>query len=79
MLLSKWINAYGVGYFSCTEQQFFEKVDQLQRCRAELLSQAQEHLKVKEDFTKLGKTSFALLLFSYLGFAFFESYRSTYC
>uniref|UniRef100_M3ZJV7 Nucleoprotein TPR n=1 Tax=Xiphophorus maculatus TaxID=8083 RepID=M3ZJV7_XIPMA len=49
-----------------SEQQFFEKVDQLQRCQAELLSQAQEHLKVKEDFTKLGKTSFALLLFSYL-------------
>uniref|UniRef100_A0A3B5LLP3 Nucleoprotein TPR n=1 Tax=Xiphophorus couchianus TaxID=32473 RepID=A0A3B5LLP3_9TELE len=49
-----------------SEQQFFEKVDQLQRCRAELLSQAQAHLKVKEDFTKLGKTSFALLLFSYL-------------
>ncbi|XP_027883247.1 translocated promoter region b, nuclear basket protein isoform X1 [Xiphophorus couchianus] len=36
-----------------SEQQFFEKVDQLQRCRAELLSQAQAHLKVKEDFTKL--------------------------
>ncbi|XP_014872470.1 nucleoprotein TPR-like, partial [Poecilia latipinna] len=36
-----------------SEQQFFEKVDQLQRCQAELLSQAQEHLKVKEDFTKL--------------------------
>ncbi|XP_054904526.1 translocated promoter region b, nuclear basket protein isoform X2 [Poeciliopsis prolifica] len=36
-----------------SEQQFFEKVEQLQRCQAELLSQAQEHLKVKEDFTKL--------------------------
>ncbi|XP_015241685.1 PREDICTED: nucleoprotein TPR-like isoform X4 [Cyprinodon variegatus] len=38
-----------------SEQQFFEKVEQLQRCQAELLSQAQEHLKLKEDFTKLGE------------------------
>ncbi|KAK5623407.1 hypothetical protein CRENBAI_014854 [Crenichthys baileyi] len=38
-----------------SEQQFFEKVTQLQQCQAELLSQAQEHLKLKEDFTKLGE------------------------
>uniref|UniRef100_A0A3Q2D6B6 Nucleoprotein TPR n=1 Tax=Cyprinodon variegatus TaxID=28743 RepID=A0A3Q2D6B6_CYPVA len=39
--------------FRVDSQQFFEKVEQLQRCQAELLSQAQEHLKLKEDFTKL--------------------------
>ncbi|KAM4739914.1 translocated promoter region b, nuclear basket protein isoform 2-T2 [Anableps anableps] len=38
-----------------SEQQFFEKVEQLLRCQAELLSQAQEHHKVKEDLTKLGE------------------------
>ncbi|KAM4574038.1 translocated promoter region b, nuclear basket protein isoform 1-T1 [Fundulus diaphanus] len=38
-----------------SEQQFFEKVEQLQQCQAELLSQTQERLKLKEDFTKLGE------------------------
>lgn len=38
-----------------TEQHFFEKVKQLAQCQEEFLSQSQEHLKLKDEFTKLGK------------------------
>uniref|UniRef100_A0A671WMD6 Nucleoprotein TPR n=1 Tax=Sparus aurata TaxID=8175 RepID=A0A671WMD6_SPAAU len=38
-----------------SEQHFFEKVKQLAQCQEAFLSQTQEHLKVKEEFTKLGK------------------------
>lgn len=40
-----------------TEQHFFEKVKQLAQCQEAFLSQTQEHLKVKEEFTKLGKSN----------------------
>ena len=39
-----------------SEQQFFEKVKQLAQCQDEFLSQTQQHLKLKEEFTKQGKT-----------------------
>lgn len=39
-----------------TEQNFFEKVKQLAQCQDEFLSQTQEHLKLKEEFGKLGKS-----------------------
>uniref|UniRef100_A0A672ZEQ7 Nucleoprotein TPR n=1 Tax=Sphaeramia orbicularis TaxID=375764 RepID=A0A672ZEQ7_9TELE len=38
-----------------SEQHFFEKVKQLAECQEEFLSKTQEHLKLKEEFTKLGK------------------------
>lgn len=38
-----------------TEQHFFEKVNQLARCREEFSSQTQDHLKLKEEYVKLGK------------------------
>uniref|UniRef100_A0A8C4ITP2 Nucleoprotein TPR n=1 Tax=Dicentrarchus labrax TaxID=13489 RepID=A0A8C4ITP2_DICLA len=38
-----------------SEQHFFEKVKQLAQCQEEFLSKTQEHLKLKEEFTKLGK------------------------
>lgn len=43
--------------FYFTEQSFFEKVKQLAQCQDEFLSQTQEHLKLKEEFAKLGKNS----------------------
>ncbi|XP_073332278.1 translocated promoter region b, nuclear basket protein isoform X2 [Pagrus major] len=36
-----------------SEQHFFEKVKQLAQCQEEFLSQTQDHLKLKEEFTKL--------------------------
>uniref|UniRef100_A0A665W9I2 Nucleoprotein TPR n=1 Tax=Echeneis naucrates TaxID=173247 RepID=A0A665W9I2_ECHNA len=39
-----------------SEQHFFEKVKQLAQCQDEFLSQTQEHLKLKEDFIKLGES-----------------------
>lgn len=45
-----------------TEQSFFEKVKQLSQCQEEFLSQTQEHLKLKEEFHKLGKFGFIPLL-----------------
>lgn len=45
-----------------TEQSFFEKVKQLSQCQEEFLSQTQEHLKLKEEFHKLGKFGFILVL-----------------
>uniref|UniRef100_A0A8C4IXE1 Nucleoprotein TPR n=1 Tax=Dicentrarchus labrax TaxID=13489 RepID=A0A8C4IXE1_DICLA len=36
-----------------SEQHFFEKVKQLAQCQEEFLSKTQEHLKLKEEFTKL--------------------------
>uniref|UniRef100_A0A3Q3LD13 Nucleoprotein TPR n=1 Tax=Mastacembelus armatus TaxID=205130 RepID=A0A3Q3LD13_9TELE len=44
-----------------SEQQFFEKVKQLAQCQEDFLSQTQEHHKLKEEFTKLGKIQLALL------------------
>uniref|UniRef100_A0A8C4IV24 Nucleoprotein TPR n=1 Tax=Dicentrarchus labrax TaxID=13489 RepID=A0A8C4IV24_DICLA len=41
-----------------SEQHFFEKVKQLAQCQEEFLSKTQEHLKLKEEFTKLGKSEF---------------------
>uniref|UniRef100_A0A3Q1J5W5 Nucleoprotein TPR n=1 Tax=Anabas testudineus TaxID=64144 RepID=A0A3Q1J5W5_ANATE len=38
-----------------SEQHFFEKVKQLNQCQDEFLSKTQEHLKLKEEYTKLGK------------------------
>uniref|UniRef100_A0A3Q3ANC8 Nucleoprotein TPR n=1 Tax=Kryptolebias marmoratus TaxID=37003 RepID=A0A3Q3ANC8_KRYMA len=38
-----------------SEQQFFEKADQLAQSQAELLSQTQKHLKLKDEFSKLSK------------------------
>ncbi|KAM7011947.1 translocated promoter region b, nuclear basket protein [Tautogolabrus adspersus] len=37
-----------------SEQHFFEKVKQLAQCQDEFLSQSQEHLKLKEEFNKIG-------------------------
>lgn len=45
-----------------TEQSFFEKVKQLSQCQDEFLSQTQEHLKLKEEFHKLGKCAFIPVL-----------------
>lgn len=42
--------------FFLTEQHFFEKVKQLNECQDGFLSKTQEHLKLKEEFTKLGKS-----------------------
>uniref|UniRef100_A0A3B5B4R2 Nucleoprotein TPR n=1 Tax=Stegastes partitus TaxID=144197 RepID=A0A3B5B4R2_9TELE len=47
-----------------SEQQFFEKVKQLAQCQEEFLSQTQEHLKLKEEFTKLGKSLLVITLLS---------------
>lgn len=41
-----------------TEQHFFENVNQLAQCREEFSSQTQEHLKLKEEYAKLGKNDF---------------------
>ncbi|XP_017275998.1 translocated promoter region b, nuclear basket protein [Kryptolebias marmoratus] len=38
-----------------SEQQFFEKADQLAQSQAELLSQTQKHLKLKDEFSKLSE------------------------
>uniref|UniRef100_A0A3Q0S4T6 Nucleoprotein TPR n=1 Tax=Amphilophus citrinellus TaxID=61819 RepID=A0A3Q0S4T6_AMPCI len=43
-----------------SEQQFFEKVKQLSQCQEEFLSQTQEHLKLKEEFSRLGKIDMLL-------------------
>lgn len=45
-----------------TEQSFFEKVKQLSQCQEEFLSQTQEHLKLKEEFHKLGEFGFIPVL-----------------
>uniref|UniRef100_A0A665W6N8 Nucleoprotein TPR n=1 Tax=Echeneis naucrates TaxID=173247 RepID=A0A665W6N8_ECHNA len=45
-----------------SEQHFFEKVKQLAQCQDEFLSQTQEHLKLKEDFIKLGESKHITLL-----------------
>uniref|UniRef100_A0A3B4X1R9 Nucleoprotein TPR n=1 Tax=Seriola lalandi dorsalis TaxID=1841481 RepID=A0A3B4X1R9_SERLL len=39
--------------FRVDSQHFFEKVKQLAQCQEEFLSQTQEHLKLKDEFTKL--------------------------
>uniref|UniRef100_A0A3Q3AM97 Nucleoprotein TPR n=1 Tax=Kryptolebias marmoratus TaxID=37003 RepID=A0A3Q3AM97_KRYMA len=39
--------------FRVDSQQFFEKADQLAQSQAELLSQTQKHLKLKDEFSKL--------------------------
>lgn len=41
-----------------SEQHFFEKVNQLAQCREEFSSQTQDHLKLKEEYAKLGKSGF---------------------
>uniref|UniRef100_A0A4W6CZ31 Nucleoprotein TPR n=1 Tax=Lates calcarifer TaxID=8187 RepID=A0A4W6CZ31_LATCA len=46
-----------------SEQHFFEKVKQLAQCQEEFISQTQEHLKLKDEFTKLGKDEFNAILF----------------
>lgn len=38
-----------------SEQSLFEKVKQLAQCQEEFLSHTQDHLKLKEEFSKLGK------------------------
>lgn len=38
------------------EQQFFEKVKRLEQCQEEFVSQTQEHHKLREEFSKLGKS-----------------------
>uniref|UniRef100_A0A3Q1FGC6 Nucleoprotein TPR n=1 Tax=Acanthochromis polyacanthus TaxID=80966 RepID=A0A3Q1FGC6_9TELE len=47
-----------------SEQQFFEKVKQLAQCQEDFLSQTQEHHKLKEEFTKLGKSLLVIILLS---------------
>lgn len=49
-----------------TEQHFFEKVKQLAQCQEEFLSQTQEHLKLKEEFTKQGKSKLIAILYTNL-------------
>uniref|UniRef100_A0A3B4UDI0 Nucleoprotein TPR n=1 Tax=Seriola dumerili TaxID=41447 RepID=A0A3B4UDI0_SERDU len=46
-----------------SEQHFFEKVKQLAQCQEEFLSQTQEHLKLKDEFTKLGKRELIAILY----------------
>lgn len=43
-----------------TEQHFFENVDQLAQCREAFSSQTQEHLRLKEEYAKLGKNDLML-------------------
>ncbi|XP_069009311.1 translocated promoter region b, nuclear basket protein isoform X2 [Embiotoca jacksoni] len=38
-----------------SEQQFFEKVQQLSQCQKEFLSQTEEHFNLKQELTKLGE------------------------
>uniref|UniRef100_A0A8C9ZXW1 Nucleoprotein TPR n=1 Tax=Sander lucioperca TaxID=283035 RepID=A0A8C9ZXW1_SANLU len=45
-----------------SEQHFFEKVKQLAQCQEEFVSQTQEHLKLKEEFTKQGRSELITLL-----------------
>uniref|UniRef100_A0A669F8X2 Nucleoprotein TPR n=1 Tax=Oreochromis niloticus TaxID=8128 RepID=A0A669F8X2_ORENI len=40
-----------------SEQQFFEKVKQLSQCQEEFLSHTQEHLKLKDEFNRLGENN----------------------
>uniref|UniRef100_A0A3B3BI52 Nucleoprotein TPR n=1 Tax=Oryzias melastigma TaxID=30732 RepID=A0A3B3BI52_ORYME len=40
-----------------SEQQFFEKVKELARCQEEFLTQTQEHHKLREELSNLGKNS----------------------
>uniref|UniRef100_A0AAQ5XSD1 Nucleoprotein TPR n=1 Tax=Amphiprion ocellaris TaxID=80972 RepID=A0AAQ5XSD1_AMPOC len=55
------LKAHQEQYRVDSEQQFFEKVKQLAQCQEEFLSQTQEHHKLKEEFTKLGKSLLTLL------------------
>ncbi|XP_035767448.1 translocated promoter region b, nuclear basket protein [Neolamprologus brichardi] len=40
-----------------SEQQFFEKVKQLSQCQEDFLSHTQEHLKLKDEFNRLGENN----------------------
>uniref|UniRef100_A0A8D3BGU6 Nucleoprotein TPR n=1 Tax=Scophthalmus maximus TaxID=52904 RepID=A0A8D3BGU6_SCOMX len=48
-----------------SEQHFFEKVKQLAQCQEEFLSQTQEHLKLKEEFTKRGMGEITIIMIKY--------------
>uniref|UniRef100_A0AAQ5YRW1 Nucleoprotein TPR n=1 Tax=Amphiprion ocellaris TaxID=80972 RepID=A0AAQ5YRW1_AMPOC len=58
------LKAHQEQYRVDSEQQFFEKVKQLAQCQEEFLSQTQEHHKLKEEFTKLGKSLLVIVLYT---------------